>query len=100
MIFTIIATHQVDSCFMPRNKSRQALHQPPMAWVADQHTATSQRYPDVYQELHPGKFISFVQPRIDYTYRADYQYYKDKEEYLPGAHYLLYDLYITSFLRC
>ncbi|MEL7221300.1 MAG: TIM-barrel domain-containing protein [Bacteroidota bacterium] len=46
---------------MPRNKSRQALHHPPMGWVADQHTATSQRYPDVYQELNPGKLLSFEQ---------------------------------------
>ena len=49
--------------------------------------------------LNTGSFITFVQPRLNYAYRADYQYYDDSQEYAPGAHYVLYDMHLTSYLR-
>ncbi|MBN1132475.1 MAG: hypothetical protein JXR52_02245 [Bacteroidales bacterium] len=49
--------------------------------------------------LNTGKFITFLQPLIDYTYRTDYQYYDNEGIYLPGAHYMRYNLFASSYLR-
>lgn len=49
--------------------------------------------------LNTGKFLSLIQPRIDYRYRRDLQYIEEDEAYRTGAHYLYYSLYATSYLR-
>jgi hypothetical protein len=49
--------------------------------------------------INTGKFISIVQPRIDYNYRRDVQYIEEAGEYKAGAHYMYYSLYGTSYLR-
>jgi len=49
--------------------------------------------------FNTGKFISLVQPRIDYSYRRDVQYDENQESYRTGAHYLYYNLYASSYLR-
>jgi hypothetical protein len=49
--------------------------------------------------LNTGKFLSLVQPRIDYRYRRDLQYIEEEDRYRAGAHYLQYSLYATSYLR-
>lgn len=46
-----------------------------------------------------GKFITVVQPRIDYTYRRDIQYVESAGRYREGAHYLYYSIFGTSYLR-
>ena len=49
--------------------------------------------------LNTGKFLSLVQPRIDYRYQRDLRYIKEEERYRAGAHYLYYSLYAISYLR-
>jgi len=49
--------------------------------------------------LNTGKFLSLIQPRIDYRYRRDIQYIEEDGAYRTGAHYLYYSLYATSYLR-
>ncbi len=49
--------------------------------------------------FNTGKFLSLFQPRIDYNYRKDVQYDEGTGSYRAGAHYLLYSLYATSYLR-
>ncbi|MDF1573732.1 MAG: hypothetical protein P1P86_00885 [Bacteroidales bacterium] len=49
--------------------------------------------------LNTGKFLSLIQPQIDYRYRRDIQYNETLESYQQGAHYLYYSLYATSYLR-
>ncbi len=49
--------------------------------------------------INTGKFLSLIQPGIDYFYRRDIQYNESKGSYDQGAHYLYYNLYATSYLR-
>ena len=49
--------------------------------------------------LNTGKFLTLIQPGIDYFYRRDIQYNENSQSYEQGAHYLYYKLYATSFLR-
>lgn len=49
--------------------------------------------------MNTGKFLSLIQPGIDYFYRRDIQYNENKGSYDQGAHYLYYNLYATSYLR-
>jgi hypothetical protein len=58
---------------------------------------TAQTY--VPLRLNTGKFLSIVQPRIDYNYRRDIQYVETDRNYKTGAHYLNYSLAATSYLR-
>jgi len=49
--------------------------------------------------LNTGKFLSIIQPQIDYSYRRDVQYDDDQGSYRAGAHYLYYSLYASAYLR-
>ena len=49
--------------------------------------------------LNTGKFLTLIQPGIDYYYKRDIQYNESRESYQVGAHYLYYKLYATSYLR-
>ena len=49
--------------------------------------------------LNTGKFISIIQPGIDYNYRRDIQYVESEQTYRTGGHYFHYRLYASSFLR-
>ncbi|MEZ5071482.1 MAG: hypothetical protein R2751_11065 [Bacteroidales bacterium] len=49
--------------------------------------------------LNTGKYLSLVQPRIDYTFRRDVQYDEATDGYRVGGHYLHYSLVATSYLR-
>jgi hypothetical protein len=49
--------------------------------------------------LNTGKFLSLVQPGIDYTYNRDLQYIEDEGAYRSGVHYMRYTLFATSYLR-
>jgi len=49
--------------------------------------------------LNTGKFLSLIQPRIDYEYRRDLQYIQEEDSYRTGTHYFYYSLYTTSYLR-
>jgi len=49
--------------------------------------------------LNTGKFLSLIQPQIDYSYKRDIQYNETQESYQQGAHYLYYNLYASSYLR-
>lgn len=58
---------------------------------------TAQSY--VPLRLNTGKYLSLIQPKIEYNYRRDVQYDEDQGAYRTGAHYLYYSLYATSYLR-
>jgi hypothetical protein len=58
---------------------------------------TAQTY--VPFRIYTGKFLSLIQPGIDYHYRRDIQYDDILQEYKQGTHYLYYSLYATSYLR-
>jgi hypothetical protein len=58
---------------------------------------TAQTY--VPLRFNTGKYISLVQPRIDYSYRRDVQYNENEANYQTGAHYLYYSLYASAYLR-
>ena len=60
-------------------------------------TFTAQSY--IPFRLNTGKFLSLIQPRIDYQYRREIQYVEEEGEYRTGTHYLYYNLYSTSYLR-
>jgi hypothetical protein len=49
--------------------------------------------------FNTGKYLSIIQPRIDYSYRRDVQYVESEEKYSTGAHYLYYYLYGSAYLR-
>ncbi len=49
--------------------------------------------------LNTGKYISFIQPRIDYSYRRDLQYIEEDGAYRQGVHYLYYSFYALTYLR-
>jgi len=49
--------------------------------------------------FNTGKYLSLIQPRIEYNYRRDIQYDSGQENYRTGAHYLHYTLYATAYLR-
>jgi hypothetical protein len=49
--------------------------------------------------INTGKYLSIIQPRIDYKYRKDVQYIEERDNYRSGAHYLHYMLNATSYLR-
>lgn len=58
---------------------------------------TAQTY--VPLRLNTGKYLTLIQPRIDYSYRRDVQYDEDQKNYRTGAHYFYYNLYMSSYLR-
>ncbi len=58
---------------------------------------TAQTY--VPLRFNTGKFLSIVQPRIDYSYRRDIQYDENQENYQTGGHYLYYSIYASAYLR-
>ena len=58
---------------------------------------TAQTY--VPLRLNTGKFLTLIQPGIDYSFRRDVQYEESEEVYKVGAHYLYSRLYATSYLR-
>ncbi len=58
---------------------------------------TAQTY--VPLRFNTGKFLSIVQPRIDYSYRRDIQYDESQENYQTGGHYLYYSIYASAYLR-
>ncbi len=58
---------------------------------------TAQTY--VPFRFNTGRFLSIVQPRIDYTYRRDVQYVESEDTYSAGAHYFNYSLYASFYLR-
>jgi len=49
--------------------------------------------------LNTGKFLTLIQPRIDYSYRRDVQYDEEEGTYRSGAHYLYYRFDALSYLR-
>lgn len=49
--------------------------------------------------LNTGKYLSLIQPKIDYSYKREIQYDETQESYKQGSHYLYYSLFITSYLR-
>jgi hypothetical protein len=49
--------------------------------------------------INSGKFLSLIQPGIDYNYRRDIQYNESEQNYQLGAHYIYYKLFATSYLR-
>ena len=60
-------------------------------------TFTAQTY--IPFRLNTGKFLTLIQPRIDYQYRRELQYIEEEDDYRAGTHYLYYSLYATSYLR-
>jgi len=58
---------------------------------------TAQTY--VPLRFNTGRFLSIVQPRIDYSYRRDVQYDETQENYQTGGHYLYYSIYASAYLR-
>ena len=49
--------------------------------------------------LNTGKFLTLLQPGIDYSYRRDIQYLESEGKYRAGAHYLYYSFDAVSYLR-
>jgi len=49
--------------------------------------------------INTGKFLTLIQPGIDYYFRRDIMYNENTQDYEQGAHYLYYKLYLTSYLR-
>jgi hypothetical protein len=49
--------------------------------------------------LNTGKYISVIQPRIDYTYSRDIMYVPGEDRYRTGSHYFYYRLQASSYLR-
>jgi hypothetical protein len=49
--------------------------------------------------LNTGKYISMIQPGIDYNYRRDIQYVESEQDYRTGAHYFHYRFFASSYLR-
>jgi hypothetical protein len=49
--------------------------------------------------LNTGKFLTLLQPRIDYSYQRDVQYFESEGKYRAGAHYLYYTFDAISYLR-
>ncbi|MEN8157936.1 MAG: hypothetical protein ABFS10_13375 [Bacteroidota bacterium] len=58
---------------------------------------TAQSY--VPFRFNTGKFLSMVQPRVDYNYNRDLQYIEEDDLYRPGVHYIHYSLSATIYLR-
>ena len=58
---------------------------------------TAQTY--VPLRFNTGKFISFVQPRIDYNVRRELQYIEENDHYRTWTLYLHQSLYASIFLR-
>jgi hypothetical protein len=58
---------------------------------------TAQTYIPI--RFNTGKYLSLIQPRIDYNYQRDIQFDPDQGSYRTGAHYLHYTLYATAYLR-
>ena len=49
--------------------------------------------------INTGRFLTLIQPSIDYYFRRDIQYNENTGTYEQGAHYLYYSLHATSYLR-
>jgi hypothetical protein len=49
--------------------------------------------------LNTGKFLTLLQPGIEYTYRRDVQFVEKDQQYKVGAHYVHYSLNALSYLR-
>ena len=58
---------------------------------------TAQTY--VPLRFNTGKFLSIIQPGIDYNYRRDIQYVESQGDYKTGAHYLYYTFNASVYLR-
>lgn len=58
---------------------------------------TAQTYVPI--RLNTGKYLSLIQPRIDYNFRRDIQYDESQGTYQKAGHYLHYSLFATSYLR-
>ena len=58
---------------------------------------TAQTYVPI--RLNTGKYLTLIQPRIDYNFRRDIQFNESQGTYQTGGHYLHYSLYTTSYLR-
>lgn len=58
---------------------------------------TAQTYIPI--RFNTGKYLSLIQPRIDYNYQRDLQFDPEQGSYRTGAHYLHYTLYATAYLR-
>ena len=58
---------------------------------------TAQSY--IPLRLNTGKFLTLLQPRIDYSYRRDIQYLEKEYRYRTGAHYFYYSFDALSYLR-
>ncbi len=58
---------------------------------------TAQTY--IPLRLNTGRFLTLLQPRIDYSFRRDVQYDESQENYRTGAHYLYYRFDALSYLR-
>ncbi|MGW8314382.1 MAG: TolB family protein [Bacteroidales bacterium] len=58
---------------------------------------TAQSYIPI--RLNTGKYLTLLQPRIDYSYRRDVQYDEGEGMYRVGAHYLYYRFDALSYLR-
>jgi len=67
-----------------------------MALPADIHLRAETYVP---LRLNTGKFLTLVQPGIEYSYRRDLQFDEEIYDYEPGVHYLYYTMYGTSYLR-
>jgi len=49
--------------------------------------------------FNTGKYLSIIQPGIDYKFKKDVQYIEESDKYRRGAHYLHYTFNATSYLR-
>ncbi len=49
--------------------------------------------------FNTGKFITFLQPRVGWSYSSDIFYNPDYSSYFTGSHRLNYQLFFTSYLR-
>jgi hypothetical protein len=49
--------------------------------------------------INTGKYLTLLQPRIDYRYSRELQYIEEEGTYRTGAHYLYYSFYASSYLR-
>lgn len=58
---------------------------------------TAQTYVPI--RLNTGKYLTLIQPGVDYYFKRDVQYIEERNLYDVGAHYLYYRLYGTSYLR-
>ena len=49
--------------------------------------------------FNTGRYLSIIQPRIDYRYRRDLQYLEEEDRYRTGVHYFYHSIYASIYLR-